>query len=49
MKKPMIVAIDDEAEFIAMLEEYFKPRGYDIEVAVRGAGIEPERENRMWY
>ena len=41
MPKPTIVAIDDEAEFIDMLMSYFAPRGYDIEVALRGAkGIE---------
>ena len=47
MNKPTIVAIDDEVEFITMLEEYFKPRGYDIEVAVRGArGIEIVKEKK---
>ena len=41
MDKPRIVAIDDEIEFIDMLQNYFVPRGYDIEVAIRGAkGIE---------
>ena len=41
MPKPRIVAIDDEVEFIDMLQSYFVPRGYDIEVAIRGAkGIE---------
>ena len=41
MAKPTIVAIDDEIEFIDMLQNYFVPRGYDIEVAIRGAkGIE---------
>ena len=39
--KPRIVAIDDEPEFIEMLQSYFVPRGYDINVALRGAkGIE---------
>lgn len=39
--KPRIVAIDDESEFIEMLQSYFIPRGYDINVALRGAkGIE---------
>lgn len=47
MNKPRIVAIDDEADFIAMLEDYFKPRGYEMEVAIRGAkGIELVRENK---
>lgn len=47
MTKPTIVAIDDEAEFIAMLKDYFEPRGYDIEVAVRGAkGIEIVKEKK---
>ena len=45
MSKPRIVAIDDEVDFITMLEDYFKPRGYEIEVAIRGAkGIEIVRE-----
>jgi len=46
MAKPKIVAIDDEAEFIDMLISYFEPRGYDINVSVRGArGIELIKEN----
>ena len=41
MDKPRIVAIDDEAEFIDMLNNYFGIRGYDIAVALRGAkGVE---------
>jgi CheY-like chemotaxis protein len=41
MSKTSIVAIDDEAEFIDVLKNYFAPRGYDIEVALRGAkGVE---------
>ena len=45
MPKPRIVAIDDEAEFIDMLKNYFGLRGYDIDVAVRGAkGIELVKE-----
>ncbi len=47
MAKPKIVAIDDEADFIATLKDYFGLRGYDIEVAVRGAkGIELIAERR---
>lgn len=47
MKKPRIVAIDDEVEFIGMLKDYFGLRGYDIEVAVRGAkGIEIVKETK---
>jgi CheY-like chemotaxis protein len=47
MKKPRIVAIDDEAEFIDMLQNYFTPRGYDLNVALRGAkGIEMVREKK---
>jgi CheY-like chemotaxis protein len=47
MPKPRIVAIDDEAEFIEMLTTYFRPRGYDIEVALRGAkGIEIVKEKK---
>ncbi|UCD55697.1 MAG: response regulator [Candidatus Omnitrophota bacterium] len=33
MKKPTIVAIDDEIDFIDMLENYFKLRGYKIDIA----------------
>ena len=33
MKKPRIVAVDDEADFIATLKEYFELRGYEIDVA----------------
>jgi DNA-binding response OmpR family regulator len=41
MSKASIVAIDDEAEFIDFLKDYFSPRGYDIEVTLRGAkGVE---------
>jgi len=47
MVKPRIVAIDDEVEFIDMLQNYFVPRGYDIKVAVRGAkGIELVKETK---
>lgn len=47
MSKPRIVAIDDEAEFIGMLQSYFVPRGYEIDVAVRGAkGIEIVRDKK---
>jgi CheY-like chemotaxis protein len=46
-KKPRIVAVDDEAEFIDMLKSYFAPRGYEIETALRGAmGIELIKERR---
>lgn len=41
MKKPTIVAIDDEVEFIGMLKDYFELRGYDINVASKAVqGIE---------
>lgn len=41
MSKPRIVAIDDEPDFIQMLLDYFEPRGYEINCAIRGArGIE---------
>ncbi|MBI5143650.1 MAG: response regulator [Candidatus Omnitrophica bacterium] len=47
MPKPRIVAIDDEVEFIEMLKNYFGLRGYDIDVAVRGAkGIEIVKDKR---
>ncbi len=41
MRKPTIVAIDDEAEFVGMLKEYFELRGYTINVASKAVqGIE---------
>lgn len=47
MAKLKIVAIDDEAEFIDMLQNYFIPRGYNLEVAIRGAkGIELVKEKK---
>lgn len=47
MNKPSIVAIDDEVEFIDMLQSYFEPRGYDMTVAIRGArGIEIVKEKK---
>lgn len=47
MAKPKIVAIDDEMEFIDMLQNYFVPRGYDIDVALRGTkGIELVKEKK---
>lgn len=45
--KTRIVAIDDEAEFVEMLQGYFRPRGYEMDVAVRGAsGIELIRRKK---
>ena len=47
MTKPIIVAIDDEVEFIDMMLNYFEPRGYDISVAIRGTkGIELVKEKK---
>ena len=47
MKKPTIIAIDDEPDFIATLKDYFSLRGYDIEAALRGAkGIELIKEKK---
>ena len=47
MDKPTIVAIDDEVEFIDMLQNYFTPRGYSLDVAIRGAtGIEIVKEKK---
>ena len=47
MSKPRIVAIDDEVEFIQMLLDYFEPRDYVIDCAVRGAkGIELVKEKK---
>ena len=40
-KRPKIVAIDDEAEFVATLKDYFELRGYEIDVASKAVeGIE---------
>lgn len=36
MKKPKIVAIDDEVDFVDMVRNYFELRGYDITVAMHG-------------
>ena len=47
MSRVKIVAIDDEADFIDMIKNYFEPRGYDITVAVRGTkGIELVKEKK---
>lgn len=47
MTKTKIVAVDDEVDFICMLQDYFLPRGYDLDVAVRGAkGIEIIKEKK---
>ena len=47
MTKPRIVAIDDEVDFITFLQEYFEPRGYELNVAIRGAkGIELVKEKK---
>jgi CheY-like chemotaxis protein len=37
MTKPRIVAIDDEAEFVDVLRDYFEMRGYDISIALHGS------------
>ena len=34
--KPCIVTIDDEAEFIKVLDQFFTARGYDVHVALTG-------------
>ena len=47
MSKPRIVAIDDEVEFLQMLLDYFEPREYEINCAIRGAkGIELVKEKK---
>ena len=47
MTKPRIVAIDDEAEFIDILQNYFSLREYEIHVATRGTkGIEIVKEKK---
>ena len=47
MTKPRIVAIDDEPQFIQMLQEYFGLREYEIHCAIRGAkGIELVKEKK---
>ena len=45
--KPVIVAIDDEEEFINMLDDYFRLRGYNISIAMKGTrGIELIKEKK---
>ena len=45
--KPRIVAIDDEAGFIDILQSYFVPRGYEIYTATRAVkGIEIVKEKK---
>lgn len=40
-KKPKIVAIDDETEFMSMIKEYFQLRGYAIDTASKAVeGLE---------
>jgi CheY-like chemotaxis protein len=45
--KPRIVAIDDEAEFVDVLRDYFHMRGYDISIALRGSkGVDLVKEKK---
>ena len=37
VKKPKLLTIDDEAEFVDMIKNYFGLRGYEVFTAVRGA------------
>lgn len=47
MAKPRLVAIDDEAEFIDMLKNYFELRGYEIDITMRGTkGLELVKEKK---
>ncbi|MFC1590508.1 two-component system response regulator [Candidatus Omnitrophota bacterium] len=47
MGKPRILAIDDEVGFVELVKSYFEPRGYEIDVALRGAkGIEMAVEKK---
>ena len=46
-KKPIIVAVDDEQEFINMFNDYFEIRGYEIYTAIKGVkGIELIKEKK---
>jgi DNA-binding NtrC family response regulator len=46
-KKPMIIAIDDEVEFVNMLKDYFGMRGYNIIVASKATlGVELINNNK---
>lgn len=39
--RPMLVAIDDEAEFTKTVQQFFSARGYEVHVALNGpAGLE---------
>jgi|GEM_PF-567901 len=45
--KPVIVAIDDESEYGAVMSEYFTLRGFEIHVANQGvAGIELIKQHK---
>lgn len=37
MAAPKLVIIDDEMEFTKALDQFFRTRGYDVAVALRGA------------
>jgi CheY-like chemotaxis protein len=40
MPRPVIVAIDDEVEFVKALESFFTARGFDVHIALSGiAGL----------
>ena len=46
-KKPRIVAVDDEADFIDTIKDYFGLRGYEINVASKAVdGIELINEKK---
>ena len=46
MKKPRLLAVDDEASFTEMLRQYFEPRGYAIDIAPDGEkGLELIKNN----
>jgi CheY-like chemotaxis protein len=36
MKKPRILAVDDETSFLDILQQYFEPRGYEIDITPDG-------------
>ena len=35
--QPTLVILDDELEFSKALDQFFRPRGYDVHIALRGA------------
>lgn len=47
MSAPRLVVIDDELEFTKILDQFFRTRGYEVSIALRGAsGLRVIEEQR---